>query len=131
MSMQDPISDMFTRVRNALAANKESVSFPFSKMKMEISKFLVEEGYLLSSSKDETGVHPKIVVELKYHNGTPVIEMIKRVSRPSLRVYKTHTDLPKVYGGFGVAMISTSKGLVSDRKARELGVGGEVIGYIA
>lgn len=132
MSMQDPISDMFTRVRNGLSRGKEVVSVPFSKMKMEIANFLVKEGYVAAASK-EVGVdgHPAIKVELKYHNGTPVIEMIKRVSKPSLRIYKSHADLPTVYGGFGVAIISTSKGLVSDRQARTMGVGGEIIGYVA
>ncbi|AXA33024.1 MULTISPECIES: 30S ribosomal protein S8 [Francisella] len=132
MSMQDPIADMFTRVRNGLSAQKEVVSIPFSKMKMEIANFLVNEGYVAGCAKGtQASGHPSIEVQLKYHAGAPVIEMIKRVSRPSLRIYKSHEDLPKVYGGFGVAMISTSKGLVSDRKARELGVGGEIIGYVA
>lgn len=132
MSMQDPIADMFTRVRNGLSAQKEVVSIPFSKMKMEIANFLVKEGYVAGCTKGtQASGHPSIEVQLKYHAGTPVIEMIKRVSRPSLRIYKSHEELPKVYGGFGVAMVSTSKGLVSDRKARELGVGGEIIGYVA
>ena len=132
MSMQDPISDMFTRIRNGLSAGKETVLVPFSKMKMEIANFLLKEGYIAKASK-EVGVdnHPVIRVELKYYQGSPVIEMIKRVSRPSLRIYKSHADLPKVYAGFGVAIISTSKGLVSDRQARTMGVGGEVIGYVA
>ncbi|APC97967.1 30S ribosomal protein S8 [Francisella frigiditurris] len=132
MSMQDPISDMFTRIRNGLSSGKETVSVPFSKMKMEIANFLVKEGYVASCAKETSDkAHSFINIELKYHNGSPVIEMIKRVSRPSLRIYKSHADLPKVYGGFGVAIISTSKGLVSDRKARALGVGGEIIGYVA
>lgn len=132
MSMQDPIADMFTRIRNGLSAEKEFVSVSFSKIKMEIANFLVNEGYIKSCSKGTTTAgHPSIEIELKYHAGAPVIEMIKRVSRPSLRIYKSHADLPKVYGGYGVAIISTSKGLVSDRKARDLGVGGEIIGYVA
>jgi small subunit ribosomal protein S8 len=132
MSMQDPIADMFTRIRNGLSAHKEAVSIPFSKMKMEIANFLVKEGYVASCAKGtQASGHPSIDVELKYQAGTPVIEIIKRVSRPSLRIYKSSEDLPKVYGGFGVAMVSTSQGLVSDRKARSLGVGGEIIGYVA
>jgi small subunit ribosomal protein S8 len=132
MSMQDPIADMFTRIRNALSAQKETVSMPFSKMKKEIANFLVNEGYVASCTKvqDASG-HYSMVVKLKYHSGSPVIEMIKRVSRPSLRIYKSHEDIPTVHGGFGVAIISTSKGLLSDRKAKDLGVGGEVIGYVA
>ena len=132
MSMQDPISDMFTRIRNGASSNKITVSVPFSKMKMEIANFLVKEGYIVGCNKEtaETG-HPVIKVELKYHNGESVIEMIKRVSRPSLRIYKAHADLPKVYGGYGVAIVSTSKGLISDRAARSLGIGGEIVGYIA
>jgi small subunit ribosomal protein S8 len=123
---------MFTRIRNGLSSEKEIVSVPFSKIKMEIANFLVKEGYVKSCTKAVTEAgHPSIDVELKYHAGTPVIEMIKRVSRPSLRIYKSHEELPKVYGGFGVAIVSTSKGLVSDRKARALGVGGEIIGYVA
>ena len=132
MSMQDPIADMFTRIRNGLSANKETVSLPFSKLKMEIANFLVKEGYIAGCSKGTTDAgHSSIDVELKYHLGAPVIEMIKRVSRPSLRIYRSHQDLPKVHGGFGVAIVSTSKGLISDRKARSLGVGGEIIGYVA
>ncbi|BCD92578.1 30S ribosomal protein S8 [Francisella halioticida] len=132
MSMQDPIADMFTRIRNGFSSDKETVSVPFSKMKMEIANFLVKEGYVKGCAKGTTSIgHPSIEIELKYHAGAPAIEMIKRVSRPSLRIYKSHEELPSVYGGFGVAIISTSKGLVSDRKARALGVGGEVIGYVA
>ena len=132
MSMQDPISDMFTRIRNALSAQKETVSMPFSKMKMEIANFLVSEGYVASCDKTQASSgHYSLTVKLKYHAGAPVIEMIKRVSRPSLRIYKSHAELPNVFGGFGVAINSTSKGLLSDRKAKDLGVGGEVIGYVA
>ena len=132
MSMQDPISDMFTRIRNALSAQKETVSMSFSKMKMEIANFLVSEGYVASCDKTQASSgHYSLTVKLKYHAGAPVIEMIKRVSRPSLRIYKSHAELPNVFGGFGVAIISTSKGLLSDRKAKDLGVGGEVIGYVA
>ena len=132
MSMQDPIADMFTRIRNGLSAGKEVVSIPFSKMKMEIAKFLVKEGYIANFVKDTAqDGHPCIKVELKYYEGAPVIEMIKRVSRPGLRIYKSQDDLPKVYGGFGVAIVSTSKGLVSDKQAKALGVGGEIIGYVA
>ncbi|WP_395947220.1 30S ribosomal protein S8 [Caedibacter taeniospiralis] len=130
MSMQDPIADMLTRIRNGLSAKKTAVSMPLSKKKKAIANLLVEEGYIKSVnvSEDNNGT---LNIELKYHQGQPVIEMLKRVSRPGLRIYKTAADLPKVYGGFGVAVVSTSKGLMSDRKARAEGVGGEIICYVA
>jgi small subunit ribosomal protein S8 len=128
--MQDPIADMLTRIRNGLSAKKTAVSMPLSKKKKAIANLLVEEGYIKSVnvSEDNNGT---LNIELKYHQGQPVIEMLKRVSRPGLRIYKTAADLPKVYGGFGVAVVSTSKGLMSDRKARAEGVGGEIICYVA
>jgi len=131
MSMQDPIADMLTRIRNGLSSNKISVAVPFSKAKEEVAKFLVKEGYISGYSVKSESVIKTIFVDLKYHEGQPVIEMLKRVSRPGLRIYKSSADLPKVYGGFGVALVSTSKGLMSDRAARKLGVGGEIICYIA
>ena len=130
MSMQDPIADMLTRIRNGLSAHKTTVSMPFSKKKKAIAELLVEEGYIKSMNVSEEN-NGTLSIELKYHQGQPVIEMLKRVSRPGLRIYKTASELPKVHGGFGVAVISTSKGLMSDRKARSEGVGGEIICYVA
>lgn len=130
MSMQDPIADMLTRIRNGLSAHKIAVSMPVSKKKKAIAELLVEEGYVKSFNVSEEN-NGTLSVELKYHQGQPVIEMLKRVSRPGLRIYKTAAELPKVHGGFGVAVVSTSKGLMSDRKARSEGVGGEIICYIA
>ena len=130
MSMQDPIADMLTRIRNGLSAHKTFVSMPLSKKKKAIANLLVEEGYINSFNISEEN-NGTLNIGLKYHQGQPVIEMLKRVSRPGLRIYKTAVELPKVHGGFGVAMISTSKGLMSDRRARSEGVGGEIICYIA
>ena len=130
MSMQDPIADMFTRIRNAQAANKVTVVMPASKQKEAIAKVLQDEGYI-SSFKVESGVKPELEITLKYFEGKPVIESIQRVSRPGLRIYKKRNELPKVMGGLGVAVISTSKGLMTDRAARSAGLGGEIIGYVA
>ncbi|MGD8408147.1 MAG: 30S ribosomal protein S8 [Thiohalophilus sp.] len=124
--MTDPISDMLTRVRNALAAGKASVSMPHSKQKEAIAQVLKDEGYIVSFSKEE-GDKPQLVMELKYYQGHPVIEKIKRVSRPGLRIYKGKDELPKVMGGLGIAIISTSQGLMTDRAARKAGFGGEVV----
>jgi small subunit ribosomal protein S8 len=130
MSMQDPISDMLTRVRNAQRAAKVTVSMPSSKIKAAIAKVLKEEGYVegFSVSGDKK---PVLEIELKYHAGRPVIERIDRVSRPGLRIYKGHSDIPQVMNGLGVAIVSTSKGLMTDRKARALGVGGELLCLVA
>lgn len=124
--MTDPISDMLTRVRNALAAGKASVSMPHSKQKEAIAQVLKDEGYIVGFSKEE-GAKPQLVMELKYYEGHPVIEKIKRVSRPGLRIYKGKDELPKVMGGLGIAIISTSQGLMTDRAARKAGFGGEVV----
>lgn len=129
MSMQDPIADMLTRIRNGLSAYKTAISIPLSKSKKAIAELLVNEGYI--DGMKISGDKRTLSIQLKYHQGKPVIEMLKRVSRPGLRIYKTVDKLPKVYGGFGVAVISTSKGLMSDRKARLEGIGGEVICYVA
>lgn len=130
MSMQDPISDMLTRVRNAQRAAKVTVSMPSSKIKTAIAKVLKEEGYVegFSVSGDKK---PVLEIELKYYAGRPVIERIDRVSRPGLRIYKGHSDIPQVMNGLGVAIVSTSKGLMTDRKARALGVGGELLCLVA
>lgn len=130
MSMQDPISDMLTRVRNGASARKESVLMPLSKQKKAIASLLLKEGYIQSFEIIEKG-NFLLRITLKYYQGKSVIEMLKRVSRPGLRVYKAARELPKVYSGFGVAIISTSKGLMSDSKANTEGIGGEVICYVA
>ena len=126
MSMQDPIADLLTRVRNAQLANHPDVSMPCSKAKIDICKVMQEEGYIESYSVDEEA-KPTLSVTLRYHEGSPVIEKISRVSRPGLRVYRSCDDLPSVRGGLGVAIVSTNKGLLTDRAARAAGVGGEVI----
>lgn len=130
MSMQDPVADMLTRIRNAQAANKVSVSMPSSKLKVSIATVLKSEGYITGFEVTE-GVKPELSVELKYFEGKAVIETIQRLSRPGLRIYKRHNELPKVMGGLGVALVSTSKGLMSDRDARKAGIGGEIICYVS
>jgi small subunit ribosomal protein S8 len=124
--MQDTLADMFTRIRNGHMAEKAAVAMPSSKQKVAIAKVLEEEGYIAGYSV-EGDVKPVLSIELKYFEGKPVIEEIKRVSRPSLRVYNGVSDLPKVSDGLGVAIVSTSKGVMTDRAARAAGVGGEVI----
>jgi small subunit ribosomal protein S8 len=128
--MQDPIADMFTRIRNAQGANKVAVRMPASKQKVAIAQVLKEEGYIADFSVSGE-VKTELEVTLKYFEGKPVIESIERVSRPGLRIYKKRNELPKVMGGLGVAVVSTSKGLMTDRAARKAGLGGEVIGYVA
>ncbi|RMG29843.1 MAG: 30S ribosomal protein S8 [Gammaproteobacteria bacterium] len=127
MSMSDPIADMLTRIRNAQRAEKARVGMPASRMKTAIAAVLKEEGYIRDYRVEEEQGKPTLVVELKYHQGRPVIEHLQRVSRPGLRIYRGKDELPKVDGGLGVAIVSTSKGVMSDRKARELGEGGEII----
>lgn len=126
MSMQDPISDMLTRIRNAQGRRKASVTMPASKIKQAICVVLQDEGYIASFSVSEDA-KPEMTVELKYHQGQPVIEEIKRISRPGLRNYKPQGELPQVRGGLGVAIVSTNKGVMTDRAARAAGVGGEVL----
>ncbi len=130
MSMTDPIADMLTRIRNALGAGKENVSMPFSKQKHALAELLKAEGYIADFSKSENDGKPTLTIELKYYNGNAVIDKIKRVSRPGLRIYKGKDDLPKVMAGLGIAIISTSKGLMTDRAARKAGCGGEVLCYV-
>lgn len=127
MSMTDPISDMLTRIRNGQTARKVSVSMPASKAKEAVAKVLQDEGYITGFAVDGDGAAKELTVELKYFEGTPVIEKIQRASRPGLRVYRGKDELPKVLGGLGVAIVSTSAGVMSDRQAREKGIGGEVI----
>lgn len=131
MSMSDPIADMLTRIRNGQAANKTEVSMPSSKLKAAIADVLQSEGFINGSSVKDADGKPQLVVELKYYEGKPVIEKLDRASRPGLRTYKPKDDLPKVMGGLGVAIISTSQGIMSDRAARKAGFGGEVICYVA
>jgi len=126
MSMQDPIADMLTRIRNGQSAGKKNVSMPSSKLKVSIAEVLKKEGYI-SGLKKSDDVKPELSIELKYHQGRPVIDMIKRVSRPGLRVYKKSDELPQVLDGLGVAIVSTSKGVMTDRAARKQGHGGEVL----
>lgn len=131
MSMQDPIADMLTRIRNGQAANKVSVKMPSAKLKVAIAKLLKDEGYITDYAVAEEGAKPELEITLKYFQGKPVVETIQRVSRPGLRIYKGKDELPKVMGGLGVAIVSTSKGLMTDRAARLAGMGGEVICYVA
>lgn len=127
MTMTDPISDMLTRIRNGQKARKLSVSMPASKAKEAIARVLEDEGYITGFATDGEGASRSLTVELKYFDGVPVIENIRRESRPGLRKYRGKEDLPRVLGGLGVAIVSTSAGVMSDRQAREKGVGGEVI----
>ncbi|MBV1882958.1 MAG: 30S ribosomal protein S8 [Pseudomonadales bacterium] len=129
MSMQDPIADMLTRIRNGQMANKTEVSMPSTKIKVAIAKVLVNEGYVKGYSQEE-GVKPVLSIELKYYENKPVIGEVTRVSRPGLRIYKAKDELPKVRNGLGVAVISTSHGIMTDRAARNAGIGGEVLCYV-
>lgn len=131
MSMTDPIADMLTRIRNAQKARKETVSIPASRLKLAIVEVLQQEGYIGGFETEEDGVHRSINVSLKYHLNAPVIERIERVSRPGLRVYSGTADLPSVQGGLGVAIVSTSGGVMTDRQARAQGRGGEVLCIIS
>ncbi|MFC0309510.1 30S ribosomal protein S8 [Gallibacterium trehalosifermentans] len=130
MSMQDPIADMLTRIRNGQAANKVAINMPSSKLKVAIANVLAEEGYI-ESFKIIEGAKPELEITLKYFQGKPVVESIQRVSRPGLRIYKRKGELPKVLGGLGIAVVSTSKGVMTDRAARQAGLGGEIICYVA
>ncbi len=126
MSMQDPLADMLTRIRNAQMAEKTVVSMPSSKLKVAVANVLKSEGYI-SDFQISSDVKPLLSIELKYFEGRPVIEELKRVSRPGLRQYKSVDQLPKVRGGLGVSIVSTNKGVMTDRAARAAGVGGEVL----
>ena len=131
MSMQDTIADMLTRIRNGQQSNHKTVKMFHSTIKENIAKVLKDEGYILGYETYEDDKKKYLVISLKYHLGQPVIDMIKRISRPGLRVYKSADELPKVRNGLGIAIISTSKGIVSDKKAKQLGQGGEVICMVA
>ncbi|MCG8433921.1 MAG: 30S ribosomal protein S8 [Gammaproteobacteria bacterium] len=127
MSMTDPIADMLTRIRNGQQAAHASVSMPSSKLKTGIADVLKQEGYIEDYKTEAADNKPVLTLRLKYYEGAPVIEKIQRVSRPGLRIYKSKDDLPKVIGGLGVAIVSTSNGVMSDRAARQAGHGGEVL----
>jgi small subunit ribosomal protein S8 len=124
--MTDPIADMLTRVRNAQAAHKIDVTMPSSKLKLAIAKVLKDEGYISDFSADDSA-KPSLTITLKYFQGKPVIDELKRVSRPGLRIYKNKHELPKILNGLGIAIVSTSAGVMTDRQARETGRGGEII----
>ena len=133
MAMTDPIADMLTRIRNGLTAKAESVTVPASNIKKAIAEILVEEGYIKSATivKDKDGIQDSIEIELKYGpNNTKVISGLKRISRPGLRIYAKCDQIPKVLNGLGIAVISTSKGIMTDKKARAINAGGEVLAYI-
>jgi small subunit ribosomal protein S8 len=142
MSMSDPIADMLTRIRNAQRVEKNEVAMPSSKLKVAIAQVLREEGYIegfqvAGGAADGTGAagstpkHPELRIGLKYYAGRPVIERLERVSKPGLRIYRGRNDLPQVMNGLGVAIISTPQGVMTDRKARNQGVGGEILCYVA
>ena len=131
MSMSDPIADMFTRIRNGQRVEKEAVSMPSSKLKVAIAQVLKDEGYIEGFAVKADGPKAELEVQLKYYAGRPVIERLERVSRPGLRIYKDRHSLPQVMNGLGVAIVTTSQGVMTDRRARASGVGGEVIGYVA
>jgi len=132
MTMNDPIADMLTRIRNAHKIRAKRVLMPSSKIKINIAKVLLKEGYIKGFEEEQIKNGRKdLFIDLKYYEGSPVIEKINRVSRPGLRVYKTRTELPKVMGGLGIAIVSTSKGIMSDREAREQGQGGEILCFVA
>jgi small subunit ribosomal protein S8 len=131
MSMSDPISDLLTRIRNAQMVSKATVSIPSSKVKVAIAQVLKDEGYIDGFQVNSENGKSELVISLKYYAGRPVIERIERVSRPGLRVYKGSTAIPQVMNGLGVAIVTTPKGVMTDRKARATGVGGEVLCYVA
>ena len=127
MSMSDPIADMLTRIRNAQATEKVTVAMPASKVKLAIAKVLKDEGYIEEFAQRTVEGKSVLEIGLKYYAGKPVIEKLERVSRPGLRIYKGRDDIPRVLNGLGVAIVSTSRGVMTDRRARETGVGGEVL----
>jgi len=129
--MTDPIADMLTRIRNGQRAGKVSVSMPSSKLKSAIAQVLKDEGYIADYAVQDNAGKAQMNVDLKYYEGQPVIDSLKRVSRPGLRIYKASDEIPKVQGGIGVAIVSTSKGVMSDRAARAAGEGGEVLCYVS
>ena len=131
MSMSDPIADMLTRIRNGQATQKRAVTMPSSKVKVGLAEALKGEGYITDYAVEDAGGKPELTVHLKYYEGQPVIERLHRVSRPGLRQYRGKDDLPRVMGGLGVAIVSTSKGIMTDAQARAAGHGGEVLCVVA
>ena len=131
MSMQDPIADMLTRIRNGQMRNKVTVSMPASKVKQSIANVLKDEGYIEGFGVTANDGKPLLTIDLKYYAGQPVIESIERISKPSLRVYRGSESLPRVMNGLGVAIVTTSKGVMTDIKARAAGIGGEVLCYVS
>jgi len=131
MSMTDPIADMLTRIRNAQSIGKTSVTMPSSKLKVSIAQVLRDEGYIESFAVNSKDGKSDMSIELKYYAGHPVIDRIERVSRPGLRIYRGVGDIPKVMNGLGIAIMSTSRGVMTDRKARASGIGGEVLCLVA
>lgn len=131
MSMSDPIADMLTRIRNAQAAAKPEVTMGATKIKIAIAEVLKTEGYIADYAVEDLGAHKHLAITLKYYQGKPVIDNVRRVSRPGLRVYRGKSQLPQVMGGMGVAIVSTPKGVMSDRAARLLGEGGEILCYVS
>jgi len=129
--MSDPVADMLTRIRNGQAAGKRTVCIPASKLKTAVAQVLKDEGYIADYSTTEINGKPAMEVALKYFQGEPVIEVITRVSRPGLRIYKGNDALPRVRNGLGITIVSTSKGVMTDREARKLGHGGEILAYVA
>jgi len=127
MSMTDPLADMFTRIINGQAAGKKEVTLPASKVKLAVSRVLKEEGYIEDSKQVDVNGKSQLVISLKYFKGVPVISQLQRVSKPGRRVYKTKDEIPKVLGGLGVSIVTTSKGVMTDKSAREQGHGGEVL----
>ncbi|MEI6458815.1 MAG: 30S ribosomal protein S8 [Pseudomonadota bacterium] len=131
MSMTDPIADLFTRIRNGQAARKPEVSCAASKLKLSIATLLRDEGYIAGFTTETNGAKATLTVQLKYHEGRPVIERLERVSRPGLRSYRGKSEIPKVLGGLGIAIVSTSRGVMTDRQARAVGQGGEILGVVS
>lgn len=131
MSMSDPIADMLTRIRNGQVRGKVTITMPLSKQKLAIANLLKDEGYLADVSVQGEDPKAELAIRLKYHRGKPVIEYLKRVSRPGLRIYRGKDELPKVWGGLGIVVVSTSNGVMTDRAARSAGHGGEIIAFVA
>lgn len=131
MSMQDPIADMLVRIQNAQAVAKKEVKMPQSKLKMSIAEVLKNEGFIVDYQEVKDAEKPEMMITLKYYDGKPVISKLKRGSRPGLRVYKNKNELPTVKNGLGIVIVSTSKGVMSDREARRLGEGGEILCYVS
>ena len=130
MNLTDPIADMLTRIRNAVRAKHTTVDVPYSKVKNEIANILLNEGFIADRELVEDGTHKNIRITLKYKDSKSVIQGLRRISKPGLRIYAEKEELPRVLNGLGIAIISTSKGIVTDKEARKLNVGGEVMAYV-